>query len=163
MLIHLVMSLQCDVTAKKARTILRHNWGNIVSWERIAIVPFCRPSRRWLLEYSVQFLNTSKPERSRSREGIQQEWLKKLKKARAEHSCSPAWSYPINPFTLFVLLITAEACSLVTGYTPTVMDTDCQCGWIFFFFFFGIDLYSHTLMMPRKIHCIQVGWKVDED
>lgn len=65
-LIHLVMSLQCAVTAKKSRTILRYNWGNIVSWDRIAIVPSYRPSERWLLEYIVQFLDISQPERFRS-------------------------------------------------------------------------------------------------
>lgn len=34
-----------------------------------------------------------------------------------------------------VLLITAKPCYLVMGHFPTVTDTDCQGGWIFFFFF----------------------------
>lgn len=36
------MILQCDMAAKKDRTILRYDGGSIVPWDRIAIVPFYR-------------------------------------------------------------------------------------------------------------------------
>lgn len=147
MLIHLVMSLQCDVTAKKARAILRHNWGNIVSWECIAIVPFCRPSERWLLEYSVQFLDTSKPESLRSMEGIQQEWLKKLKKAHGEHSCSLAWSYPINAFTWCEGITCSCSVNYSWGMFPCHgLHSHCYRYWLSlwmdFFFFWHWLLFS---------------------
>ena len=60
--------------------------------DRIVIVPFYRPPERWLLVFSVQFLDTTKPERFRSTEGDSAKRKKKKeKKKRLKKLAFPLW------------------------------------------------------------------------